>query len=212
MKRRISLIGMNILALALMIGHLLYVAIVYPSDTAIMVNIGIAAFYAVALFLVDVGFLLAWLIRKKKQSKFKILFLILNGIVLLSMIITVAYVVLSYDAMETSASPDVYFLLSLLFLPPLFMADLFLAVVYWLWKRKRPKFQRIFLILNMIVLIVMILYVCGVAIRSNYPGASQDTCYLLSFLFLPPLFITDAVTAIVYWIRKKWKKPQTSCN
>lgn len=67
MKRRISLIGMNILALALMIGHLLYVAIVYPSDTAIMVNIGIAAFYAVALFLVDVGFLLAWLIRKKNS-------------------------------------------------------------------------------------------------------------------------------------------------
>ena len=144
MKRKISLIGINLLAIALMIGHLLYVAIVYPSDTAIMVNIGIAAFYAVALFLVVVGFLLAWLIRKKKQSKFKVLFLILNGIVLLSMIITVAYVVLSYDAMETSASQDVYFLLSL--------------------------------------------------------------------LFLPPLFITDAVTVIVYWIRKKWKKPQTSCN
>ncbi len=212
MKRKISLIGINILAIALMIGHLLYVAVVYPSDTAIMVNIGIAAFYAVALFLVDVGFLLAWLICKKKPSKFKILFLILNGIVLLAMIITVAYVVLSYDAMETSASQDVYFLLALLFLPPLFVADLFSAIVYWFWQRKRPKFDRIFLILNIIVLIVMILYVCGVAFRSNCPGASQDAYYLLSFLFLPPLFISDAVTAIIYWVWKKWKKAQISCN
>lgn len=137
MKRKISLIGIHILALALIIGHLLYVAVVYPSDTAIMVNIGIAAFYAVALFFVDVGFLLAWLICKKKTSKFKILFLVLNGLVLLAMIITVPYAVLSYDAMETSAGQDVYFLLALLFLPPLFITDAVLAIVYWLWKKRK---------------------------------------------------------------------------
>ncbi len=135
MKRKISLIGINLLAIALMIGHLLYVAIAFPDFTARAVNIGIASVYGVVLFLLDVGFLLAWLITKKKQPKFKIIFLIVNVIILLAMIVSVVYSLHLYNPMTESAPQDICFLLALLFLLPLFVANVISRVVYWICKK-----------------------------------------------------------------------------
>lgn len=134
MKRKISLIGIHIFALALMIGHLLYV---FFNDRHVALNLGIASFCGVALFLLDVGFLLAYLIAKKKPSKFELVFLMVNVLVFLAMIVFVVCAFLSYNSMTDSAPRYVCFVLALPFLPLLFITDAVMAIVYWIWKKRK---------------------------------------------------------------------------